>query len=141
MPGSFSIIYLPIWVWRSVVTCAGMILLSLNICNVLINSLFSIWLELSTSGAWIRYKAAILPVSLSINEYLQYFALCLGSHIDYLPWANSHSFFSLSSKSYLRVEYNFDLLFLQKIFFQFYSNLFSKSTECSPTGKKLAILW
>ena len=63
MPGSFSLMYLRIWVWRSVVICVGVIFSSLNICNVLINPFFSIWLELSTSETLIRDIVAILTNS------------------------------------------------------------------------------
>ena len=60
--GSFSLMYLHIWAWWSVVICLGVTFLSLNICNVLINPFFSVWLELSSSETWIRALAAILPV-------------------------------------------------------------------------------
>ena len=42
MSGSFSLIYLCLWVWRSAVICVEVIFSPSNICNILINSFFSI---------------------------------------------------------------------------------------------------
>ena len=92
---------------------------SWNICHVLINPFFSVWLEWSTSETWIRDITTILPVSLSINEYVKYFALCPGCHIDHLRWGNSYPFFSLPSKSLLNVEHDFALLCLLIFFLNF----------------------
>ena len=113
MPDSFLLIYLRIWVWRSVIICVRVIFSSLNICNILLSPLLSFWLYLSTWETRIREIAAISMNTLSILHYLP------GCHIDYLYWGNNYPFFSWSSKSLLNVEHDFGFLCLLIFFLNF----------------------